>query len=133
MREATCVETQILIKWTYYVYSLYTAVYIIKTSVIKEGILKWKFYVSRICKKCLKELIQDSTLSQFPQTFLANPSKRRIDQCKISTVITGTPWSNVTRMCENSKKRGKNKGKLYTKECRLNKNTKKRKHVHLKL
>ena len=35
--------------------------------------------------------------------------------------------SNVTRMCEISEKRGKNKGKLHTKECGLNKNTKNKK------
>ena len=39
----------------------------------------------------------------------------------------GTPRSNVTRMCEISEKRWKNKGKLYTKECGLNKNTKNKK------
>ena len=38
-----------------------------------------------------------------------------------------TPRSNVTRMCEISEKRGKNKGKLYTKECGLNKNRKNKK------
>ena len=38
-----------------------------------------------------------------------------------------TPRSNVTRMCEISEKRGKNKDKLYTKECGLNKNTKNKK------
>jgi hypothetical protein len=30
------------------------------------------------------------TLNQFPQTFLANPSKLRIYPCKIPTVITET-------------------------------------------
>ena len=38
-----------------------------------------------------------------------------------------TPRSNVMCMCVISEKRGKNKGKLYTKECRLNKNTKNKK------
>ena len=41
--------------------------------------------------------------------------------------LARTPRSNVTRMCKISEKRGKNKGKLYTKECGLNKITKSKK------
>jgi hypothetical protein len=44
----------------------------------------------RICKKCLGELTQCLTLSQFAQTFLTNPSKLRIYPCKIPTVNTET-------------------------------------------
>ena len=36
-----------------------------------------------------------------------------------------TPRSNVTRMCKISEKRGKNKGKLYTKEVRTEQKHKK--------
>jgi hypothetical protein len=36
----------------------------------------------RIWKKCLRELTQCLTLSQFPQTFLTNPSKLRIYHAK---------------------------------------------------
>ena len=44
----------------------------------------------KIGKKCLRELTQCLTLSQFPQTFLTNPSKLRTYLCKIPTTITKT-------------------------------------------
>jgi hypothetical protein len=44
----------------------------------------------RICKKCLRELTYCLTRSQCPENFLTNPSKLRIYQCKIPTVITET-------------------------------------------
>jgi hypothetical protein len=44
----------------------------------------------RICKKVLRKLSHCLTLSQYPQTFLTNPSKLRIYLCKIPTVITET-------------------------------------------
>ena len=37
-----------------------------------------------------KGVSQCLTLSQFPQTFLTNPSKLRIYMCKMPTVITET-------------------------------------------
>jgi hypothetical protein len=48
-----------------------------------------KFYV-------LKDLTRCITLSQFPQTFLTNPSKLRIYLCKIPTVITN--FDNVNKL-----------------------------------
>ena len=52
------------------------------------GTVNSKFW--RICTKCLRELTQCKTTSQFPKKFLTNPSKLRIYPCKIPTVITET-------------------------------------------
>jgi hypothetical protein len=41
----------------------------------------------RICKKCLMELTSCLTLSPFLQTFLANPSKRRMYPWNIPIVL----------------------------------------------
>jgi hypothetical protein len=69
-------------------------VYTIKVSVITVGILhRWRIW--RICKTCLRKLIQCLTLRQFPQTFLTNPSKLRIYLCKIPTVITETLYQAI--------------------------------------
>ena len=55
------------------------------------------------------------------------PTGKAIVQLSKYLVAGATPRSNVTRMCKISEKRGKNKGKLYIKEYRLNKNTKNKK------
>ena len=44
----------------------------------------------RFIHKCLRELNKCLTPSQFPQTFLTNPSKHRIYLCQIPTVIRET-------------------------------------------
>jgi hypothetical protein len=60
----------------------------IKVSVItcsrNFALVNSKFW--RICKKCFRELTQCLPLSEFPQTFLTNPSQLRIYPCKIPTV-----------------------------------------------
>jgi hypothetical protein len=58
----------------------------IKFSVITVGILnRWILSFEGFVRN-----IWGNNKGQFPQTFLTNPSKRRIYLCKISTVITET-------------------------------------------
>ena len=45
----------------------------------------YREYERSLTKKCLTELTTWETVGQFPQTFLTNPLKLRIDRCKIPT------------------------------------------------
>ena len=66
-----------------------------KVSVITVGILHWVYskFLRFVRNVCLFEVITASllnTLIQFPQIFLTNPSKLRIDLWEVPTVITET-------------------------------------------
>jgi hypothetical protein len=53
----------------------------------------------RICKKCLRELTQCSTPSQFPQTFHTNPSKLRFYLWK-NSYCDHRNFDSVTRLID---------------------------------
>ena len=64
---------------------------LVKSHVTKACLHCQSFCGGFVIKKCPKKLTRKClALNQFPQTFLTNPLKRRIDQSKVPTVVTET-------------------------------------------